>query len=87
MNKLLNQPIDEDKPGAGQHYCVTCARYFIAQYALDAHYKTKEHKKRFKVCKDEPYTLDEAQRAGGIFKPTKENPGRLAALVDGKMDI
>jgi len=33
MQKLLNQPIDEEKPGAGQHYCVTCSRYFVSQTA------------------------------------------------------
>ena len=25
--KLNNQPIDEDKPGLGQFYCIYCARY------------------------------------------------------------
>ena len=30
MDKLLHQPIDDEKPGAGQHYCVVCSRYFIS---------------------------------------------------------
>ena len=32
--KLENQEIDEDKAGLGQHYCVTCARYFISDNAM-----------------------------------------------------
>ena len=32
--------------------------------------RTKEHKKRFKVCTTEiPYTKEEAERAGGLFHP------------------
>jgi bud site selection protein 20 len=27
--KLNNQPVDEDKPGLGQFYCIPCARYLI----------------------------------------------------------
>jgi bud site selection protein 20 len=28
--KLNNQPIDEDKPGLGQFYCISCARYLTS---------------------------------------------------------
>ena len=56
--KLLNQPLQEDMPGLGQHYCVTCARYFISEPAMKTHIKTKEHKKRYKtVMTEEPYTI------------------------------
>ena len=48
--KLLNQDMDEYKPGLGQYYCVSCARYFISEVAMKAHVKTKEHKKRVKTC-------------------------------------
>jgi len=47
--KLLNQPLQEEMPGLGQHYCIPCARYFITEQAITVHRKTKEHKKRFKV--------------------------------------
>ena len=71
--KLLNQPMDEDKPGLGQYYCLTCARHFISTIAKDAHLRTKEHKKRFKVCtKEEPYTIEESLRAAGMFVPQKQ---------------
>ena len=69
-DKLLNQPIDEYKPGLGQNYCLTCARYFISQNAIQAHLKTKEHKKRIKTCKEIPYSHEEAERAGGL-QPAK----------------
>lgn len=49
--------MNEDLPGLGQHYCVHCSRYFVSDLAIIAHFKTKEHKKRFKVCTTEvPYT-------------------------------
>ena len=68
--KLLNQELDEYKPGLGQHYCVHCARYFISDWALQAHYKTKEHKKRVRECKVIPYSHEEAERAGGQMPAT-----------------
>jgi bud site selection protein 20 len=37
---------DEDRPGLGQFYCLTCARYFMNNSVLEQHGKTKEHKKR-----------------------------------------
>ena len=70
--KLKNQEIDEFLPGLGQHYCVTCARYFIADKVMDEHLKTKQHKKRFKECTTtKPYTIEEAERAGGLFNIEK----------------
>ena len=59
------QPIDEDLPGLGQFYCVFCSRYFIGQSSLDTHYKTKEHKKRLKRTKEEPYTIEDSKRFAG----------------------
>lgn len=39
--KLLNQEVDLDKPGAAQFYCVHCAKYFINNRALEDHFRTK----------------------------------------------
>jgi bud site selection protein 20 len=66
--KLLNlntQPINEDLPGLGQHYCVFCARYFIDKSSLEVHIKSKEHKKRVKRTKEEPYTIEDSRKYGG----------------------
>ena len=79
--KLMNQPIDEYKPGLGQNYCLHCARYFISENAIQMHFKTKEHKKRMKTCKEIPYSHEEAERAGGL-QPAK--PKFTAAIYDGK---
>ena len=46
--KLENQDIDESLPGFGQFYCVNCARYFVTKNSLEAHIKTKFHKRFLK---------------------------------------
>ncbi len=37
---------DEDLPGLGQYYCVSCAKYFVSKEVLEDHFKTKRHKRR-----------------------------------------
>ena len=59
--KLTNQSVDESLPGLGQHYCVTCARYFINRITLTGHLKTKQHKKSIKSLKEKPYTQKDAE--------------------------
>jgi len=46
QSKIENQPIDFDLPGAGQHYCIECAKYFIDELSLKEHKKGKVHKRR-----------------------------------------
>ncbi|OWR54912.1 zinc finger protein 593 homolog [Danaus plexippus] len=64
-DKLLNQSVDLDLPGAAQHYCLHCARYFIDEHALSEHFKTKVHKRRLKALELEPYSIEESERAAG----------------------
>lgn len=64
--KLKNQPIDEDKPGLGQYYCVECAKYFENQQMLNHHTKSKRHKRRVKELKERPYTPLESEAASGV---------------------
>ena len=74
VQKLKNQPVDEDKPGLGQNYCVPCARHFTTRDALETHLKSKQHKKRFKVVTTEkPYTHEEANRVAGLWNPKFKN--------------
>jgi len=54
--KLEKQEIDPDLPGLGQHYCVSCARYFVDARALSEHRKTKPHKRRVKALQEDIYT-------------------------------
>lgn len=64
--KLLNQEVDFDKAGAGQFYCLHCAKYFINEPALKEHFRGKPHKRRIKSLQVEPYTQAEAERAAGM---------------------
>ncbi|KAF4649483.1 hypothetical protein FOL46_001775, partial [Perkinsus olseni] len=70
--KFSNMPVDEDLPGRGQHYCVSCAKYFITDIALVAHFKTAKHRRRLKQALDDPHTQEsaEAADAGGWPSPT-----------------
>jgi bud site selection protein 20 len=56
----------EDVPGGGLHYCLFCARNFIDEANLQIHFKTKYHKKMVKRVNEEPYSLEEAERAAGM---------------------
>ncbi|XP_070166202.1 zinc finger protein 593 homolog [Polyergus mexicanus] len=72
--KLLNQEVDFDKPGAAQHYCIHCARYFINETALRTHFTTKVHKRRLKALELEPYSIEESEKAaskGNYITPQK----------------
>lgn len=40
--------IDETKPGSGQHYCISCARFFESDETLKVHEATKKHKRMLK---------------------------------------
>ncbi|KAK6170154.1 hypothetical protein SNE40_018619 [Patella caerulea] len=64
--QMLNQDVNYDKPGAAQHYCLHCTRYFISNVALKNHFRSKLHKKRLKELSIEPYTQAEAERAAGM---------------------
>uniref|UniRef100_A0A1B0G8P2 Zinc finger protein 593 homolog n=1 Tax=Glossina morsitans morsitans TaxID=37546 RepID=A0A1B0G8P2_GLOMM len=64
-SELINQPVDLDKPGFAQFYCVHCAKYFINDTALQSHFRTKVHKRRLKALETEPYSLEESERAAG----------------------
>ncbi|CAO3643062.1 unnamed protein product [Cunninghamella blakesleeana] len=79
--KLKNQPIDTDKPGLGQHYCVECARDFISDDALNIHLRGKLHKRRVKKLQDEPYTQEEADAAAGLGKPDNGKRGGRSLLT------
>ncbi|KAK3096775.1 hypothetical protein FSP39_003187 [Pinctada imbricata] len=72
-SKLLNQEVDFDKPGAAQHYCLHCAKYFINEDAMKTHFKSKPHKRRIKDLQIEPYTLEEAERAAGMGSYVQPN--------------
>ncbi|CAO3676561.1 unnamed protein product [Umbelopsis vinacea] len=84
---MKNQPIDADKAGLGQHYCVHCARYFPSNDALQKHETTKLHKRRVKKTLDEPYTQKEADAAAGIGAPDNGKRGGLARSNVNSEDV
>lgn len=58
--------LDEDKPGLGQYYCLSCAKYCISQRALDDHNESKKHKRRLKMLvTTKPYSHAEALAGSG----------------------
>lgn len=66
IQQLLNQPLDETKPGLGQHYCIHCAKYMESAVALKTHVKSKVHKRRVRDLKSMPYTQEVADAANGV---------------------
>ncbi|XP_038049109.1 zinc finger protein 593-like [Patiria miniata] len=82
--KMLNQEIDHDKPGSGQHYCLHCARHFISLHALKEHFRSKLHKRRLKALELEPYTQKEADAAAGLgsYHPPKRKKVTTQKIVE-----
>ncbi|OBT59023.1 hypothetical protein VE04_00405 [Pseudogymnoascus sp. 24MN13] len=56
----------EDLPGLGEFYCVECAKWFEGENSQRTHLKGKNHKRRVKALKDEPYSQKEAEAAVGL---------------------
>ena len=62
--------LDDDTPGAGAHYCVSCARYFVSGHALAKHAATKPHKRRLKqLAGAKPHSQADANAAAGMGAP------------------
>ncbi|KAM6496526.1 hypothetical protein JOM56_006999 [Amanita muscaria] len=78
---LEAQPLDFEKPGLGQHYCVECARYFETDLALKTHWRSKVHKRRCKQLKEPAYTTEESERAAGLGRegkrPTRDGDDKM----------
>jgi len=68
---LEAQPLDLEKPGLGQHYCVECAKYYETDAALKSHWRSKVHKRRCKELKEPAYTIEESERAAGLGREGK----------------
>uniref|UniRef100_A0A182T181 Zinc finger protein 593 homolog n=1 Tax=Anopheles maculatus TaxID=74869 RepID=A0A182T181_9DIPT len=83
--KLLQQEIDLDKPGFGQFYCIHCATYYINDQAIQAHFRTKVHKRRLKALEIEPYSIEDSLRAAGqgsFVQPQKRKMETQPCLAD-----
>ncbi|EJD48226.1 hypothetical protein AURDEDRAFT_61104 [Auricularia subglabra TFB-10046 SS5] len=69
--QLEAQPLDYEKPGLAQHYCVECAKYYETDIALQSHWRSKVHKRRVKQLKEPAYTIEESERAAGLGRDTR----------------
>ncbi|CDS40210.1 zinc finger C2H2 type [Echinococcus multilocularis] len=58
--------IDEEKPALGQHYCLSCGKYFCNMSALETHKKGKPHKRRMRNLESEPHCQEIADWAAGV---------------------
>jgi hypothetical protein len=79
--KLLKQPVDFEKPGLAQFYCVHCAKHFIDDKAFNDHIKGKPHKRRLNALKTEPYTIEESERAAGMGSYVLPKKRKMETLV------
>lgn len=48
-------------------YCTECDRHFLAEDILAAHKKTKVHKKRVKLLREEQHNTKDSERAAGLI--------------------
>ncbi|XP_058057338.1 zinc finger protein 593 homolog [Anopheles bellator] len=83
--QLLKQEVDLDKPGFAQFYCIHCATYYINDQALQAHFRTKVHKRRLKALEVEPYTVEDSLRAAGqgsFVQPQKRKMETQPSVAD-----
>jgi len=78
----------EDLPGLGQWYCIECAKWFEGENSLVTHRKGKNHKRRVKALKDEPYTQKEAEAAIGLRTDNgaRQNSKDEVQAMDVEMD-
>lgn len=79
--------MDLDLPGAAQHYCLHCARYFVDDHALKEHFKTKVHKRRLKALELEPYSIEESERAAGFGNFKAASKRKIVTQISDKTDI
>ena len=68
----------EGLPGLGRFYCIECAKWFEGENSLIQHRKGKNHKRRLRALRVEPYTQKEAEAAVGL---ETDNGTRNSALT------
>lgn len=77
----LRVELDEDLPAYGQHFCISCSRYFQTEQALQDHEKTKPHKRRIKqLMGARPHNQGDAEWAAGMGAP--DNGQRQREAMD-----
>lgn len=73
----------EDLPGLGQWYCIECAKYFEGENNFEQHKRGKNHKRRVRMLREEPYTQKDAEAAVGLWTDNgKKKKGEEAMEVE-----
>lgn len=57
----------EELPAFGQFGCAKCDMFYETQHDLDAHVKTRSHKRRLKEWEFDCHTAADAERAAGLY--------------------
>ncbi|KAM0793865.1 C2H2 finger domain protein [Usnea florida] len=66
LNQQKSAKPATELPGLGQFYCLECAKWFEAEHGLLQHRKGKNHKRRVRALRLEPYSQKEAEAAVGL---------------------
>ncbi|KAJ7452602.1 hypothetical protein FB451DRAFT_1050794, partial [Mycena latifolia] len=77
LAELEAQPIEFEKPGLAQHYCVECAQCVAMDAALNSHWRSKIHKRRCKQLKEPAYMIEESERAAGLGRAERRPRGEF----------
>ncbi|KAI4245719.1 MAG: hypothetical protein L6R40_002247 [Gallowayella cf. fulva] len=73
----------EDLPGLGQWYCVECAKWFENEHSMQQHARGKNHKRRVRMLKEEPYSQKEAEAAIGLRTDNgTRQPSKLSVIEE-----
>ncbi|KAL2045484.1 hypothetical protein N7G274_001912 [Stereocaulon virgatum] len=74
----------EDLPGLGRFYCVECAKWFESENNLVHHRYGKNHKRRLRALRAEPYSQEEAEAAVGL-RTDNGTRGKTAAVAEDEL--
>ncbi|KAL8997074.1 MAG: hypothetical protein Q9169_003564 [Polycauliona sp. 2 TL-2023] len=73
----------DDLPGLGQWYCIECAKWFESDNSMQQHTRGKNHKRRLRMLKEEPYSQKEAEAAIGLATDNgTRNPSKLSVIEE-----
>ncbi|KAH9405248.1 F-actin-capping protein subunit alpha [Tyrophagus putrescentiae] len=76
----------DELPGNGEFFCVECDRFFVNEFTLKEHKRSKQHKQRVKELKVAPYSHKEAEQAAGMGSYVKPEASCYGSNMDLDVD-